>query len=40
MKYFKKDGPAPLEMTKAMAERLDVTDGREKAKQEEWMKQE
>lgn len=40
MKYFKKDGPAPLEMTKAMAERLDVTDGRDKAKQEEWMNQE
>lgn len=39
MKYFGQNGPAPLEMTKAMAERLDVTDGREKAKQEAWMKQ-
>lgn len=38
MKYFGKDGPAPLEMTKAQAIHMDVIDGRAKAKQEAFMK--
>lgn len=37
MKYFKKNGPAPLEMTKAQAETLDVIEGKEKTKQEAYM---
>lgn len=36
MKYFKQDGPTPLEMTKAQAEHADIKETREKAKIESW----